>query len=434
MLDLSAFDPVLKDFYGPALVSLINKDVKLLKLFTKDGDVSMAADGRQVVYPVHVSRNTGAGAIGENKTLPAAGNQGYALLKASYRYNYGRLQLTAQTIKASKTNKGAFKQAMTAEMEGIKDDVARQRNRQLFGFGTGILCRVSGNQASGTTITVKDPYGVAGTVNPARLIQVGDYIAFVRNATPANATDSDIVGSSNIVTVSSISSDGTQITFSSATGATLNDNDMLILSPANTSGESSVNKEPMGLLGIVDDGTYLTTLHNISRTTYPQFKSFVLALNGDLTFDALQRGDDAADEKGGGGVTHLVSHHSVRRVYINQTIVNKRFVGDQNMKPDAGWAGAALKMDDVTFNEHPWLSERMCPYGTIFGISAPTNKRFVNCEGEWADDSGSSILFSTTKDIYEARFRIFDQFHNDRPDRCFRIDGVNASVDAVLAE
>jgi hypothetical protein len=182
-LDLSAYDPVLKDFYGPKVPSLINSRVKTLKLFTENSDASLVSEGRQVTYPVHLSRNTGAGAVGENKTLPVAGNQGTAQLKASFKYNYGRIQLTTQTIKASKTNRGAFKKAMEFEMKGMVKDLSRQRNRQMFGWGVGIMARVSGQQASAATINIKDPMGVAGAINPGRYLQVGDVVVFIRNAT-----------------------------------------------------------------------------------------------------------------------------------------------------------------------------------------------------------------------------------------------------------
>lgn len=431
-LDLSAYDSMLKDDYGPKVVSLINKRVKLLDMFTKNGDTSLAADGRQVLYPIHTSRNTGAGAVGENKTLPVAGNQGTSQVKIPYRYNYGRIQLTTQTIKASKTNKGAFKKAMEFEMKGMVNDLARQRNRQLWGFGVGILCRVNAGQGSGTTINVKDPYGVTGTVGAARLIQLGDNIVFVRNATPTSATDSDIVGSTGSRTVSSIASDFSSVTFDAATGATLNDNDMFVLSPGDSDTQSSVNKETMGLLGIVDDGTYVGTLFNITRSSTLQYKSTVLTLNGDLSFDVLQRLEDLCDEKGG-PINQWHSHHSVRREYIKLLIVAKRFVGDQNMNPDAGIAGAALT-DKLTFNEKPWKADRMAPYGTIFGIDSSNAVRYVNCEGEWADDDGTILLRIVDKDVYEGRFRVFDNFHIERPDTCGRIDGVNATVDVTAAE
>ena len=430
-LDLTAYDSMFKDFYGPKVISLINKKTKLQESFTKNGDSDMS-DGRQVMYPIHTARNVGAGAVGENKILPVAGNQVTATVKIGYKYNYGRIQLTMQTIKASKTNKGAFKKSLEFEMKGLINDLARQRNRQLWGFGVGILARVNGEQTTSATINIKDPYGVDGTVGAGRLLQVDDVVVFVRSATPTTATDSDIVGSTTTSVVSSVDLTAGTVTFDAVTGATLNDDDMIILAPGATTGESSLNREVMGLLGIVDDGTYVGTLFNIVRSTTTQYKSTVIAHNSDLTFRVLQRAEDAADEKGG-AINQWWSHHSVRAEYIAALVVGKRFVGDQNMKPDAGIAGAGLTKD-VAFNEHPWKVDRMCPYGMIFGLDTSNNVRYVNQEGQWAEDDGSVLGRVLNKDVYEGRYRIFDNFHNERPDSCVRIDGVNATVDVIAAE
>lgn len=431
-LDLSAYDAMLKDFYGPKVISLLNKRTKLLDLFTTNNDTSLAVEGRNVIYPIQSGRNAGVGAVGESKTLPVAGNQTTNKVTVPYRYNYARVQLTSQTIKASKTNKGAFKKSMEFEMKSVIMDLARSRNRQLWGFGVGILCRVSGNQGAGTSILMKDPYGVVGAINAARLLLPGDTVMFIRNATPTSAADSDVVGSSNAVTVSSISADGNTVTFTGTTGATLNDNDMVIMSPGQINTSGSVNREVMGLLGIIDDATYLTTLHGVSRVTVPSYKASVITLNGALSFDVLQRAEDLADEKGGDGIDVIMTHHSVRREYLRQLTVAKRFIGDAVANPDAGFTGAALN-SDVEWNGHKWKAERMAPYGMIFGIDTDMCVRFVNAEGEWADDDGT-ILLRTSTDSYEGRFRIFDNFTNDRPDACFRIDGVTATIDAVSAE
>ena len=56
-LDLAAYDAALKDDYRPVVISLLNKQTKLLDLFTKNDDTSLAADGRQVLYPIHTGRN-----------------------------------------------------------------------------------------------------------------------------------------------------------------------------------------------------------------------------------------------------------------------------------------------------------------------------------------------------------------------------------------
>ena len=426
MQTLTLYDAALKDDYGPTIVKLLNNRTKLLDLFTKNGDKSLAADGRQVLYPIHDGRNVGVGAVGENKTLPVAGNQATSIVKIPYRYNYGRIELTKQTIDASKTSKGAFKKAMELEMKDLIVDLARSRNRQLFGFGVGILCRVNGQQASSATINMKDPYGVAGTVGAARLLQVDDVVVFVRNATPTSALDADIVGSTTTSVVSSISSDGSQVTFDAVTGATLNDNDMVIMAPAATTGESSVNREIMGLLGLLDDGSYVGTLFNITRSSHPKYNASIINANGEYEFNLLQRAEDLADERGG-MASVILSHHSIRREHMAKLMAAKRFIGDDVARPDPGFAGSGITKD-LEFNGKPWKVERMCPYGMIFGVDKSEAVRYVNTEGEWADDDGTVLMRTANKDNYEARYRVFDNFHIERPCSSFVLKNISLTL------
>lgn len=435
---ITTITPILKEYYRDVLIELLNNKVALLKEFKKNDEKTMSVDGRYVAYPVHVTRNTGAGAISENNTLPVAGNQGLASVNVNYRYNYARIRLSGPALEAATSNKGSFKRSMELEMKPAINDLSRQINRQLWGYGVGIMARVNGTQTTGTSLNIKDAGGVAyndgsgNPINPARYFQVGDYVVFIRNATPTSATDSDIVGSSTVCNITAISSDGRTLTLGVATGATLNDNDMIILSPAQSATQSSVNKEVMGMLGIDDDTTYLTTLHNISRSTYPQYRSTVLPLNGDLTTRILQRAEDASSEKGG-EIKTWYSHYSVRAEYLALLTSVKRFVNEGGMKADVGFDLAA-EGKNIEFNGHPWKIDRACPYGQIYGIDPSYNVRFVNKEGDWLDRDGTILLRVSDVDAYEGRFGVFDNFQNDRPDTLVRIDGVNSTVDNILYE
>ena len=436
---LSAFDAVLKDFYGPGIVTLLNNKNKILKLFTKNVDKSLSVDGRDVIYPIHYKRNPAVGAIAESGTLPVALYQGTTSVTVPYRYNYGRIQLSEQTIKQSQTSKGAFKKAMELEMKNITKDLDRDRSRQLFGYGVGIIALVNGaHGAADTVIKLKSPGGVTLpngiTTGGARLVLPSQYVSFVRNATPTSATDADII--SGAKQISSIASDLTTVTLGAVTGAVLADGDMLVNSSGQSATESSVNKEVMGLVGMVDDSTYLTTIHGVSRSSYPQYKSTVISVNGQLSLDTLQRGLDAADEKGGElkGMK-FISHHSVRREYLNLMQTPRRYIGEMTMNPDAGFkGGAGLESDSLTYAMKEWIVERMCPLGMIFGLDTSFNVRYVNCEGEFADDDGTILMRVANTDAYEGRFRVFDNFHNDRPDCCVRFDNIQSTYDPIAVE
>jgi len=431
---LTTVDKVLKDFYRDVLVNLINNDTRLLDIFAKGDAKSLSVNGRDVIYPIITNRNQGVGSVGEGKVLPKAGYQEVANVTITPAYTYGRIQLTKQAIALSETNKGAFVKALTLEMDGLKRDMARLRNRQLFGYGVGILCKVNGvHGVSATTIAVKDPGGFSGTSNGARFLQKNQSIAVIRNATPTSASDSDIVGTA--VTISSIASDKKSIVV--ATGGVgavaLADGDLIVSAPAgdDSSAQTSVNREPMGITGMVDDGTYLSTIFGVSRTTYEQMKANVITLNDAISIDAMDRALDLSDERGGGKIGRIVAHHSIIREYEKLAINLKRYVNNENTsKPDLGFG------KDLEFSGVPMIKERMAPYGTMFFLDSSSAVRYSILDGEWANDDGTILLRTPDNtDAYEARFRIFDNFMIDRPDSCSRIDGITgATVDVVSAE
>lgn len=429
--DTTVLAGLLKEHYQEKIKEQINQDTTALDLFKNGDSEGMEVGGKYVAYPVHLARNTGAGSIGEDKTLPVAGNQTLVQVNIAYKSTYGRFRLTGQIIEAAKKSKGAFKKSVGLEMDGLVNDVARVRNRQLFGYSVGIMAKVRGSNASGTTVNIKDAGGVAyndagGTaIGAGRYLQVGDYVVFVCSATPLTATDADIVSSSTVVRITAISDDGNTLTVHTATGATLNDGDLVVLSPAQSATESSLNREPMGLLGLVDDATYLTTLHGISRSTYPAWKGTVRPINGDFSSNQLSRAENLSNEKAGKARKRvLLSHSSVKQQYIDILQGIKRFVNDGTKMPSLG-----NELDEVKWNNSEWRVDRMCPYGMIFGVSTEEMIHYVNSPGEFWDMDGSVFGRVTDKDAVEGRWRIIDNFTTDVPAKNFRLDGITATVD-----
>jgi len=422
--DLTSFDAVLKLDYEKTIVELVNKKVRLLDLFTKQDAHELDSSGKKVVYPVNIGRNSGVISASEMRALPTAGQQSYLDVGVKPKYTYGRVQLTGQVINQSAQSKGAFVKAMKSEMDGLIRDLAEYRNICLWGYGSGLKCKVS--SVAGNNLTMKDPGGVVGIVNAARFLKVGDIIAVINPAGPALrgvSTISAIVG--NVVTVAAAPG-GTAlndiVAKASTTTAALADTDY-----SATPGDGTV---PMGLLGMVDDGTYLNSFMEISRTAYPIWKSTVVPNVGALSLMTLQSAIDIADQRGGTEITHFLCHHSVRRAYLSLLQADRRYMGKDLRTPDGGTIAAQMK--DITYAEIPMIAEKMAPYGTIFGIDKGYFSRLIWSEGKWDDTDGNVLHRVTGVDAYEAYFKIYDNFGCDKPGSQIRLDGVNATVTAVL--
>lgn len=424
---LTAFDAALKDVYGPR----IEEQLSLVNVLSDWVDENDSAEwtGRQVIYPIHVSRTQGVGATTEGSRLPPAGYQGYAQVKIPEKFNYGRVELTGQVIKSSLQNKGAFTRAMESEVKGLVRDLANDRERQFFGAGDGVLCLVNGAQTSTTnnTFNIDSNYGISGAVNGARFLNSGMTCAVV-GTSGTSVTGTFTVGNT-------LSTTGSYFVASAVTATTtFSDNERIVRYNGDvTAGTTNnLNNEVTGLLGLIDDGTYLNTLHNINRTTYPVFKSSVISSVGQLSLDVIQRAIDNADELGGGnfgteGV--FFCHHSVRREYLKLLQADRRYTGGDLRTPDGGTKQAATKAGgEITYGDRPWKVAKHCPYGTLFGMLKGSIVRYIHVRGEWADEDERIFRNVANYDKWEAFYRIFDELHTDRPNECFRLDGITATV------
>lgn len=417
---ITTVDPILKDYYVDKIVEEIKQQMGALDFFKKRDD--MPTDGRQVFYPVHVGRNVGVGAIGAGGNLPTAGAQQWQDIKIPYRYNYARIQIDAQSLKATKTSRGAFEKVFDAEILGAARDCGRNRNRQLFGYGLGALCYIK-TGASSATQTVNNGQGQTdanGQYNPARFIAANQILAGITVGGPTF----NWVG-----VVSSVDATLSIITFTGSVTTTTGDAVVLCsLSNSTVIADTGYNNEIMGLLGFLDDTTYVSTYFSISRSTYPLMQAPRIALGqGAISNNILQKAFDSVHQKSDGKISAIFMHETTLREHLANQIAMKRYTNEFSMAPDAGWKGAAVE-GDIEFNEAPMLVDRDCPYGVMFGIDESVLFRYVNEEGKWADDDGTILLRLSSTDAYEARFRVFDNFCDDAPNRGFVISGIGLSA------
>lgn len=414
---VSGFDAALKDVYAGPIRNQLNEKTRLLDLFTK-GDIEQYEwEGRQVVLSLRKARNAGVKATSEGGGLPVAGKQGYANLKIPMRFIQGRIELTAQVMKASRSDKGSFARAMDSEQKGLVDDLARQRNRMIAGFGAGTLAVVSPGAASATQ-TLINPGGVVGTVNATRFTKVGMLVAF---------TDPTGVTIRGVQTILSV----TEPTIVLDASVTTTTNDLVSLGTNSLgSNESSFGLEPMGILGIVDSTTFVSVLFGLDRSQAVNafFRSTVIPSVGTIIPDVLQRGIDNAEEVSGEVIDQFLCHVSVRREILKLTEADRRYMGSSSAQNfDAGTKAGAFK-SEYTFNDIPIKVDKDFAYGTLIGANKSHLFWIPEVEGEWADDDGTVLFRVQNKDNYEARYRVYENFFSDKGDSHVRFDGITATV------
>lgn len=414
---LTVLDGLLKDVYADVVREQVSTYSPVQEMFEKIEDFDF--DGRVVREVAIMSFNEGVGAAAEDANLPTAGNFDPQQFQIPIHYLYGSFQMTKQMMESAKKDIGSFRNATRTSMETMVRNLKRLRARTLWGDGNGILALINGT-ANSTTQTVDSPFGVASTVGGAR---------FLRKNMVIGIWDPTATTLRGVRTIDSVNAAGTQFTVKASEGAiSTTDNDIIVR--MNTTGGTTVGEsgrqEPMGLLGLVDDGTYVATLHGLSRTTFPQLKSRVNANTGQLSLDTIQLNFDIADQQGDANIDCLAGHHAVRRAYVTLLEADRRYTSDALMSPDGGTKVTDRKKY-VTFGGVKVVEDKFAPYDMLFGLDKSTFRRYVQVEGEWAEESGSILRQVTGKDTWTALYRLWENYHCCRPNANFVMSGITTS-------
>src|SRR4051812_4661071 len=130
---LTTVDALMKEIYGPRVENQLQDETVALKRIERTSDgVVETVGGKYVDFPIRVSRNNGIGSRNELEALPTAGQQGYAEVHVGLKYSYGRVRFSSQVMTLAEKNYQSFASTMDNEMEYLKDDLAKDSNRQVY--------------------------------------------------------------------------------------------------------------------------------------------------------------------------------------------------------------------------------------------------------------------------------------------------------------
>ena len=438
-LDLAAINPLLKDTYEDYVSELVHTETTALDLFA-EGEVE-SADGRRVIIPAHLRRDhAGIGYVGEGRTLPTPSAEQAGFFTIPFRKSVARFQMTKESIDQAQTSRGSFVRTLSYVMDHVVENLVDIRNKAMCHYGADVLGRVDGAPgASATSIKVKDPGGVAmaaNVLNGSRFFQVGQIVAALRAGalvastplTVAQITDGAQTQPYNYVKVA-------------ANGATLADNDILVRAGATTitdPADTSYLQPPMGLLGMIDDGTYVSDYFGVSRTTWDVAKSYVFTGVGALSSDIIQQGIDVAYARGRGRISKFLCEQAVRRQLIALREGDVRYSGDfgaDATKLTLDAASAAGKLGStIEWGAVPVLVDYNFPYGILLGFDDSTAIRYTVVPGKFEDWGGSVLLPAGNTHVATGLFYIYDNFFLDAPNKCVRWDGIDVSVTNIHVE
>lgn len=364
---LTTFDAVLKEDYGKKLRSVINTRRILMARLQRTSE-SSDFTGRRAVVPVNMRPTQSVGARADGGSTPSPQNQTYVDMLVPMVYNYGTAKFTLPSIKATASDMGAFERVMDAEMRGLERDARNDINRQMFGDGFGAVGRANGAGAATTALVLDSGHDVK--------------INMIVDIYTAKSSGTQQVDSIKVNAVS-----GTTATLASA--QTWSDNSWVFR-------EDSIGNEMMGIQGIVDSTTYVTTLHGISRSTYPEFAGQILdnsGTNRPVTLDLLQQGYLQAEEQAEGEISLGVTTYNLWRKIGNLMAPDRRYT------PSMTLSGGFTALD---FNGKPIVADRDCPANNLFWLDESTFIRYELADWDFDDTDGSVLHKVSGEAAYEA--------------------------------
>ena len=234
-IEISDLSSILKKIIAPAIQRQLFKETVLLDKLKKNSGV-IRMPNNTFYIPMQVGHHSGIYSVAEGAQI-LKGEAKYAQPYVSAKYTFGAFEITDQAIEAANDSMAAIATVLNENSMSLKTALRKDVNRIALGDGTGQLCLVNGASA-GTTLTVDTP----GT----EYLREGGSI-LVNGLTKV---------------ISSVDSD-TQVTLS--TTASVDDNDVVTRAAAD---------EGMGLKGGIDDGDFVATIQNITRSTNPYAVSY----------------------------------------------------------------------------------------------------------------------------------------------------------------
>ena len=391
---LSTVDAILKDDYKEYLDNLNEANFILSQVETRKDTVQ----GRIARHAVHLGRSSGVGARAEGGTLPTAANQSYATVPVPVRYVYGRIQLSGPTIKQAVTDRGAFIDALDAEMEGIKKDAMKDVNRQLWGTSNGVIAQC-GTTSAATTVVLASTTGSTalrqlffdgGMVVDIGTVAAPTTVASARTITSVDETNKTIAISGAAVTTSS-----SHFVFRSGAGG----------ASSNSGQPGDGQVELTGLQTMVDD---TAVLHTIDPSSQPKWKSYVNSNSGtnrSITETLITGSIMKTLTNSGKKPSLLVSAEGVNLAISNLLLSLKRNMEQTNLK--GGYAGIQFYSPSVSGkgDEAPTAlyADFDCPNNRLYGINPDVLVYHQVGDGfQFMDLDGAVMNRKPDVDAYEA--------------------------------
>lgn len=388
---LTTVNAILKEIYEPKVRDQLQQEAVALKRIEQSSEgVTSEVGGKYVTFSIHTRRNAGIGARNELEALPVAGQQGFGAARVALRYLYGLMRLSGQTMELADSNFQAFASALDQETMGLKNDLKKDLNRQVYGNGSGTIA------TAGTIGTGVNTF-TAGVTNGVQYAQLGMQIDIILGTTLGNPTPTVVASNRQITAINILTG---VITFDGAVASTAV-GDVIVRT-------GNVNREWAGFASII---AATGTFQNVDPNIEPTWAAVVDANGG--TTRALSEGLMIlmADNirANGGQVTAMFSNLGVRRAYFNLLVQQRRFTNTQDF--EGGFKGLAFTTDA---GDIPFVVDIDAPKNRVYFVNEKELTLYREKDWSFMDRDGSMWQRVIGFDAYEATMYQYSQIGTHR--------------------
>lgn len=388
-------DAVLKDFYLPGIRTTLNSQVFLL---TQAEQNSEDIEGRDAVMTINIGRNQGIGSRTELGNLPDAGAQSYVTEKVRLKYHYGRIQLSGQIIRDTRSDRGSFTRAVQSETTGMVRDLKNDLGRQSYGDGTGLIGVASGAKTGQTFPATGMSRQAFAQLGIGMSIDLGS-TSLLSNDIGSGLVITGLARSTSVITVT-----GTIGIVASGTRISRAGNGMFA--------GNTVQKELTGARSIV---AATGTLFNIDPTANPDWASFVKTSAGVVTEDMFEEVDQEVNLASGEQIDLWVTTALIHRKVSALLTGLKRFPGSTELK--GGYTGLDMSTMSQGMSGTNTVSmvydKDMTETGAAYGFCTKRLTMFSGSDWEFMQEDGAILSRVPNKDAYEATLFAYKELGTD---------------------
>lgn len=371
--DKAGVAEVLKRVYDSYVIDMQNLEHRSIDEIGKSAK-NYNAGGEGFFGAINDEGNESVGAINETESFRSIDAESYQNWKVVPKVLVAPIQFSGLLAKAAEGDEESFANAVVRELDMAKERLLSDENRQFFGKGTGLLASPTATVASDVTSFTVD---TTQYLRPNMVIDI--YTASTETVSSKRITRVD--RANNV------------IHFAASFGVALDATMEIVKENIRASSPASDGKEMMGLRGIVDDSTDLTTFQNLNASSLDIWRAVRIdASSGNLTSDLLQRLEDDVALLGGSEPDTLIMHRKQRRKYLDILVPEKRYA---DQKLDAGFS-------KLSFNGKELWLDKDCQDNVVYNIKKSEIRKFELAPMALAGHEGSDkYLRLSNQDSYQ---------------------------------